>query len=274
MNTQGEKRTVIGFFCIFVGIAIAIFISCPTNFQSWVFYTLIAIGVGLIFYKSAGQSQVKGKIYGLTFKLRGVVALVLVYILYAIKSSFREDFCSIQLKRTSLTVFVHGKQSKQELILGNQGSVLMFLRKGIRKASIDENGQAFFPDILVGDSVKLEIDFSEPYRSLNPDSTYVISSSKPIYLTVALKGIDSVYGMVTYNEEPLPDVTVSLIGYKNEEVIILKTGRLGGFRFKIPEKIQRKDYQLIFSKRGFKSKVAIAYPETDQSLDIIMEKSN
>jgi hypothetical protein len=163
-------------------------------------------------------------------------------------------------------VFVHGEKGKQDIIL-QKGSVILDV-KGIRvESQINENGQAFFQNLHVGDQIRLDIKFSEHYRAIFPDSVYTIEADRPIYLEVALPGIDKVKGTVFYKDLPLDDVLIKL------DTLIATTDKTGGFVIYIPEELQKNNgYSVFFMKEGFESKVVSAFPQTGEPLIIIMEK--
>ena len=169
-------------------------------------------------------------------------------------------------KMQSVSVFVHGKKGRQDMILRKQGYVLMDVNGERKKADINENGVAYFQNLHIGDSVSIDVDFSEPYKSINPDSLYIINTGGRIYLPVALQGIEKVIGKVLYNNEPLKDVTVT--------IDMLKAGsdESGRFQINIPEAEQKKQYTVWFSKPGFKTKSAPAFPQTGEELVVVMEK--
>jgi hypothetical protein len=50
------------------------------------------------------------------------------------------------------------------------------------------------------------------------------------------------------------------------------TDDLGRYEVKIPENDQRPEQEVFFKKEGFKSMTKKAFPQTDQPLNIIMER--
>ena len=180
---------------------------------------------------------------------------------------FKPDLCD---PKTSVTVFVHGKKGKQDLILRQQGYVIMNIKDEMKKVSINENGQAFFQNLGVGEGVHLNIDFSEPYKSLYPDSTYIIQPNGDIYLAVALEGLNKVHGKVLFDDSPLAGVTVNLP--TKDSNFLVTTSVTGDFSIDIPEKMQTKTYKVWFIKDGYKAKSYNAYPETGQPMMVVMEK--
>ncbi|MEO6315854.1 MAG: TIR domain-containing protein [Chitinophagaceae bacterium] len=167
----------------------------------------------------------------------------------------------------NISVFVHGKKGKQDMILRKQGYVVMDVSGGERKkADINENGVAYFQNLRIGDSVRLEVDFSEPYKSTSPDAVFIVSTDGRFYLPVELQGIDKVKGVVIFNDAPIAGVTVTIDNHSDT------TDINGHYQLDIPEKEQKQQYTVWFNKPGFKIKSAPAYPQTGQDLNILMEK--
>jgi hypothetical protein len=168
---------------------------------------------------------------------------------------------------TSVTVFVHGKEGRQDLILRQKGFIIMNENGEQKKEDIDDKGKAVFQNVFIGDKVPLDVDFSEPYHPVHRDSLYLIKKDSPIYLEVQLENLDRVYGSVTYNNMPLENVTVSI------DTLRTNTDSLGYFEIRIPEQEQRQRQQVTFNKPGFKTQIATAYPEDRVPLPVTMEKN-
>jgi hypothetical protein len=255
---------------IVLAVIIALFNKCPTNVQYFIIYALFGIGAALLLAKSAERTSANVTVYNVGIGLSGGVALPFILFFTNPIGSFKPDDCNRLLSATSATVFVHGKKGKQDMILRQKGFVIMDLHGERKRASINENGQAFFQNLHSGDSVRLDIDFSEPYKTIFPDSVYIIQPGSTIYLQVALQGIGEVRGMVLYNAVPLADVTVKLIGKTG--ILLDTTNSTGDFSFTIPERMQTNEYQVWFIKEGFKAISYPAFPQTGEPLNIVMEK--
>ncbi len=258
---------LLGALFIILAVVITLVNTCLTNVQYFIIYALIGVGIALLLARSAAKSTANIKILNLGIVLGGAVVLPFVLFFTNPIGQFKPDRCN---PKTSVTVFVHGKKGKQDMILRQKGYVIMDVNDERKKESINENGQAFFQNLSVGDSVRLEIDFSEPYKAIHPDSAYVILPNGNIYLAVSLEGIDNVRGMVLYNDAPLNGVTVKLIGKTGD--LFDTTGKTGDFSFSIPEKMQTSEYTVWFMKDGFKARSAPAFPQTGAPLNIVMEK--
>jgi hypothetical protein len=253
----------IGILFILAAVLIALLKNCPNNVLLFIIYALIGIGVALLLVKSADRAKADVAIYNVGISLGGGVALPFILFFTNPISRFKTDACATI---TSAAIFVHGKKGRQDMILRQNGFVIMDVGEERKRASINENGQAFFQNLRIGDSVRLNIDFSEPYKALHPDSVYIIQQNSKIYLPVALQGIERVWGRVLYRDDPLEGVTVQI------DSLSTSTKGDGNYNISVPEQMQRKEYQVWFIKKGYKSKSAPAFPQTGEPLNIIMEK--
>jgi hypothetical protein len=253
---------ITGIIFILVAAVIAIFIQCPSKAQYFLIYALVGVGIALLLAKSAEKSTATVKVTNITIALAGGVALPFILFFTNPIGSFKPDNCDL----ISITVFVHGKKGPQDMILRQQGHVVMDHKGERKKAFISENGEAYFNNLHIGDEVKLNIDFSEPYKSVNPDSVYIIQTDGRIYLPVALKGIDKIKGIVMYDEAPLEGVVVKTGS------LIDTTDQYGGFDISVPEALQAQEYKIWFIKKAFKTRSVTAHPQTGDDVEIMMEK--
>ena len=255
-----------GIVFIILSVIITLVNKCPTNVQYFIIYALIGVGIALLFAKSAERTTANVTIQNMGIVLGGSVALPFILFFTNPIGTFKSDACTLALSNTGVTVFVHGKKGKQDIILRQKGYVMMDVGGERKRAMINDNGQAFFQNLHAGDSVRLDIDFTEPYRTIYPDSVYVIKPNNNIYLPIALQGIDKVQGRVLYKDDPLAGVTVQV---DTLSVISDSTGR---FSIVIPEALQKDNYKVWFTKKGFRTKSATATPQIGDPLEILMEK--
>ena len=136
-----------------------------------------------------------------------------------------------------------------------------------KRQAISENGEAFFNNLKVDEKIRLGVDFSEPYKPTHPDSLYTIDASGKIYLEVALQNLEKVFGRVIFKDKPLDGVQVS-IGPSLRDT----TDALGYYEVNIPVSQQRKEQEVNFYKPGFKMLSKNAFPQTNEPLNILMEK--
>lgn len=167
----------------------------------------------------------------------------------------------------NVTVNVRDKDGTLVESLLTQGYVIMTTSGGgAPKELIDDKGAASFKNIKVGDNVRLSIEFSEPYQPIYPDSVYTVPEDGRIHLTVALQHLGKVFGRVIYRDKELPGVIVAVGSLRDT------TDDLGRYEIFIPENEQRPDQEVFFKKDGFKSMTKRAYPQTNQPLNVILER--
>jgi Effector-associated domain 11 len=97
---------------------------------------------------------------------------------------FYFKFCNFNNSGNYTNVAIYVTDKNEELIplMSKEGYVTMRTGREIKKESIDDRGTANFQNVKVGDKVRLNVDFSEPYRSQNPDSIYTIPDDGRIRL--------------------------------------------------------------------------------------------
>jgi hypothetical protein len=252
-----------GFVFIIIATVIVFYYRCLTAPEYLIVYTLIGLGIAFLLNASARKSSASYNFGEISIVLSGSV--VLVFILYKLNpiDTFKQSNCN---RPVSVTVFVHGKKGRQDMVLRQQGYVLMDVNGERKKEPINEKGQANFNNLSPGDKVLLDIDFSEPYKAVYTDSQYLIDEGGKIYLSVALQGIGQVQGMVLYNDQPLPGVIVKI------QALTDTSDASGSFGIPVPVSLQASEYTVWFMKSGFKAKSVVAYPQTGQPLNIIMER--
>lgn len=168
-------------------------------------------------------------------------------------------------KTTNVSVFV--KDKKNESVLRQQGKIEMEVQGGEKKSEdIDSKGTASFKNVKIGDKVSLNVNFSEPYRPLNPDSLYTIPSDGRITLTVGLQNLGRIFGTVKYGDKFMEGVLVDIEGLRDT------TDMAGSFEIIIPENKQRKDPKVKFLKKGFKDMTKPAFPQTNEPMEVVLEK--
>lgn len=168
-------------------------------------------------------------------------------------------------KLINVTVQVEDKM--KATTLRKQGYVTMLVKGGEpKKELIDDKDAASFKNVEVGDKVKLKVDFSEPYLPLKPDSLYTIPADGRITLTVGLQNLGQVFGRVLWRDQPLEGVLVAIGDLRDT------TNDLGRYSIQIPETEQRQEQEVIFKKVGYKPLIKKALPQTNEPLNIVMEK--
>lgn len=249
---------------IFLTLLSAFFIfafPCPSNAIAWWVRVLAAVGLSALAYYLGGSLTIFGAKEGI--KATGVLAVFLCLLYFNPAANLSEMDCTTEVP---VTVFVHGKDGQQDLVLRQQGHVLMDYRGERKRMAINENGEAFFSNLKTSEKVRLGVDFSEPYKPVRPDSVYAIDKSGKIYLQVALLHLEKVYGRTIWQNTPVSGVVVS-IGPTLSDT----TDALGYYDIYIPPALQRKEQEVNFFKSGFKLLTKKAFPQTNDPLNVVME---
>lgn len=153
----------------------------------------------------------------------------------------------------TVTVLVHGKEGKDDMVLPNRGIVKLIYGDAIVSKQINAEGEATFKqisDALFKKKNAVEIIFYDPegeaYRSANLDTSYNLVKGKYIPLEVRLYGIEMINGIVKdfRTSDLLEGARISIQG---EETF---SNNYGEFSLLLPEEKQQK-FQTI---RVFKEK--------------------
>ena len=195
---------------------------------------------------------------------------ILAAIVTILGFSFKDFIFSENVESFSTTVFVHGDNGKDDVLLKN-GEVVMNLGTTKIEASINNKGEATFKELplgYVGEHVLISIKHKQPYYPIDRGLEYVLKKNEPIYLKVELKGLEEVYGRVLdfKTESPIMNVRVS---YKKIETF---TDKYGWYNLKIPKEQQAKFIRLNFYKKGYiiQDLDNIA-PHTKQEIGILLK---
>ncbi|MGB1206224.1 MAG: TIR domain-containing protein [Chitinophagales bacterium] len=196
---------------------------------------------------------------------------MLLLIAFAFRDTIFPDTMKTLNEPFDVTVFVHGENGKQDMVLRQKGNIIMDFSGERRPVPIDANGKAIFHNIAAnkaGHTILLDIDFSEAYRPIITDSPYVLQPNTDIYLQVALQNLDKIEGTVFdgETEEPLENVSVSI---GKLETFTLKNGF---YELQIPKEKQREKQNVTFAKDGFKTEVKSVHTQDNEPIKIVMER--
>jgi hypothetical protein len=244
-------------------LAAVLFVPCPSSAQFFVFRLILAMGAAGIGSILPGFLNIESGVA----KAGGALGLfVLVYLLNP-ASLIGDERCK-HLDAMSLTVFVQGKNGQSTQSLRQQGYVVLDVNGERKKELIDDKGQAGFKNLRAGDKIRnLNIEFSEPFQSTRPDSVYTLDASGQIYLEVALQHLGRVFGTVLTGDQPLAGVTVLV-----DNTFRDTTDATGSYSITVPENQQRADPEVKFFKEGYRLEIKKAYPQTNQPLNLVMQK--
>lgn len=190
-------------------------------------YYLVLLPMGLaaagfLFGVVRSYARFSGKQLGGMLELGGpIVAFLLVVIL---------GFVLVKPVTTfPFTVYVHGKDGPQDLVLRNSGDVLLDLGLDRRRQPIGSEGQAYFPAIPAtfrGQEVPIGVE-SAAFELSDPKQTCRLDGSS-IYLSVQRKAGHLSGRVQDENGNPIPGATIHVAGLSTT------TDSAGHFEFAIP----------------------------------------
>lgn len=128
-----------------------------------------------------------------------------------------------------LTVYVHGEHGLQDLILRDQGFILLDLGGERRRERIQENGQAFFPEIPAnfrGKWINVLLD-AEGYEMADPGRKYQLEDAS-LYLAIRKKSARLTGRVQDEAGQPKAGATIAVAG------LTTKTDPAGRFDLVIP----------------------------------------
>ncbi|MFZ4476983.1 MAG: hypothetical protein ACOYPR_17440 [Saprospiraceae bacterium] len=268
-NSNGDggaphKMSVwIGVVSLAAILAAVLFVPCPSSAQFFVFRLILAVGAAGIGSILPGFLNIESG----AAKAGGALGLfALVYLLNPAEVVGNEK-CKRQ-EAFALTVFVQGKNGQSIVSLHQQAYVLMDVNGERKKELIDDKGQASFKNLHVGDQLRhVNVEFSEPYQSTHTDSVYTLDASGQVYLEVALQHLGHVFGTVLTGDQPLSGVIVLV-----DNTFRDTTDLVGSYSIEVPENKQRPDPEVKFFKEGYRMEIKKAYPQTNQPLNLVMQK--
>jgi len=148
-----------------------------------------------------------------------------------------------------LTVYVHGPDGRQDVVLENEGQLLLDLRNDRRVAQIGEHGRTNFGEIsrdFIGKEIPLSVQ-SEDYEMAYPDSGYVYNG-EPVYLEVRSScRFCKLTGTVQNSEGRLvPELVVMVKGTELADT----TDQNGRFHIQVPAEKEQEEYILSVIEDG------------------------
>ncbi|MCB9292221.1 MAG: CHAT domain-containing protein [Lewinellaceae bacterium] len=165
-------------------------------------------------------------------------------------------FSTTSSASNTVTVLVHGKKGKDELVLPSRGVVKLIYGDAIVSKQVNNEGEATFKQVsddFFEAGRKVEILFrdpeGEPYRAVRPDSAYQLTRGEYIALEVRLEGLGQIRGIVEdhITGDPVEGVRVSVQG---EEAF---SDQNGEFALIIPEDKQQKFQTIRAFKEGYEA---------------------
>lgn len=154
----------------------------------------------------------------------------------------------------TVSVLVHGKGGKSEVVLPNRGIVYLIYGDAKIPEQINNKGEATFkqiPNEFFAPNAKVEILFEdpkgEPYRVAVADSLYSLKDNVYITLEVLLEGTDQINGIVKDFDtgQPIDSALVRVFGKETY------SNKYGEYVLDIPEDQQQQFITLRVYKDGY-----------------------
>ncbi|HSZ31764.1 MAG TPA: hypothetical protein VK772_00560, partial [Puia sp.] len=180
-------------------------------------------------------------------------------------------------KADEITVLVHGKKGKDELVIPGRGKVKLIYGDADVIETTNDKGEVVFkqiPPVFFKKGATVELQFfdpeNEPYRVINPDSLYELNKGKYISLEVLLFGLNKIKGVVQnmITGLPLDSVRVSIIGTETY------SNQFGEYTLSIPDTLQDKFQNVHAFKNGFEPWEMHDVPvQTKEEMPILLKPS-
>lgn len=212
-----------------------------------------------------------------TWKIIGYIALVIGILAgiaefsgYSIRDIILGN--NKQSDSFSVTVLVHGKEGRDQLILKNQGEVILDIGGDRKERHINHQGKAIFlelPGKYENETALISVVHPQPYFPVERDKEYQLTPNKVIYLPIKLTGLNKIKGLVidAESESPLDSVRVSV------ENVATYTDEFGWFELDIPQEKQAKFVRVTFLKDGYiMEPLDSIAPHTNQEIQIALQK--
>ncbi len=157
-----------------------------------------------------------------------------------------------------LTVYVHGPNGPQDIVLSNEGKLIVDFGNRRDSRQIGEDGRTNFGEIgrhFLGELIGMSVD-AEGYEISNPDSSYTYDG-EPIYLAVNMSNqLGIIQGKVRSRDgkQFLSNVLIEVAGETTT------TNSLGNFHMELPARLWRREYLLFAQKEGYQIKEEKYYP--------------
>lgn len=177
----------------------------------------------------------------------------------------KELFSIFSQKSLQLTVYVHGAKGQQDIVIQNQGKLIIDFGNDRRTALIGENGRTNFGEIPAHFSDRtINIGFEgKGYELVNPNELFLLNGS-PVYLAIRKdKSLGRISGIVK-NRDGSKWIENALILIGNDTTIY--TNEIGAFKVILPEDMQVPNettpYLLTIKKDNYKVRTEHYYPKS------------
>jgi hypothetical protein len=192
----------------------------------------------VLFGVQRSYAHYKGRHIGGVLELGGPVVVFLLVIL--------GGFMLVPSPRAfALTVYVHGPAGRQDLVLRNEGHVILDLGGDRRREKIGDKGEAYFriPPEFRGQRVPVGVE-SEAYETAAPSEDLKLDTDR-LYLRVRRKS-GHLTGRVQDREgNAVPGASIQVAG------VSVSTGPDGRFEISIPGERMKPEFSLTAAAGGY-----------------------
>jgi hypothetical protein len=222
------------------------------NLYYIVLLPLALASAAFLFGVMQAYAHYKGKQFGGVLELSGPIvgaALVVIGGFFMVPNQTPFDF----------TVFVHGENGRQDLLLKNSGQVVLDLNNQRRKEKIGDNGEAYFAGVAPnfrGQEVPIWVE-SDLAESVTNDQKARLDGA-PIYLAVRMKAGHVAGRVQDENGNPLEGAKIGVAGLSTT------TDSAGHFEFVIPGNRLKPELDLTASAAGYVTKHYNAAPNASE----------
>lgn len=168
-----------------------------------------------------------------------------------------------------LTVYVHGPEGEQDIVLENEGQLVVDFGNRRDTRRIGEAGRTNFGEIdprFLGAEIGLTVE-AGGFEVTHPDTTYIYTG-EPIYLAVRRdRSLGRIRGVIRdENGAGLAGAGIMIEG----DTIVL-TDSLGRFRFTLPPDNIREHYQLSIRKAGYR-RISRTYYPNSSLFEVVLDR--
>lgn len=196
----------------------------------------------------------------------GAIVVLIIGITLFSQYNFPAFFGAKATNPLQLTIFVHGPDGRENIVLENEGELIVTTghRRDIMR--IGQRGRTIFNEIgeqFLNDTIGLSLK-AEDYELAAPDRVYIFTGD-PLYVPVRPhRRLGVVQGKVRSRDgsQFLADVLIEVAGE------ITQTDSLGNFTLKLPNDKWADTYTVYARKDGFLLKEEKYYPKLGEKLDI------
>jgi hypothetical protein len=253
---------ILGACFLLLILILIVYFPCPSNAQYSIFRTILAIAIAAVASIIPGFFNLK---YKELISAGGALAVFAYVYMYNPSIIVNTEKCS----PFTMTIFVHGSNGKQDIILQNKGEVILDLNGDRRREKINDKGEAVFkgiPNQFMNTKVPITIE-ADIYQPRYKDSAYTLTDKEVVYIELSTKNLSNISGSVRNEEGKLLSQVKIIVGD-----IVTVTNEYGRFKIDIPEKMQKVEQEMIAIKEGYQTWDELVYPQTKQEIKIILIK--